>query len=197
MLRIGKGPAGKGWAASFAALAAGAVLALGVGAAPVSAAEGSCAGGATGRLPRLQDQRFYVQCAGGVATVVPCPTGQVYAPGTQLCEAPELVRPAVATLTTAGPAKLNGLLFGVKNLSTTVRIADAPAGLDGVPVTFTTVGGRTLCTAVTDQFGAARCDTPARLTIPLDELLRGYRATYAGTGGIYLPSSATAPIALL
>lgn len=138
-----------------------------------------------------------MQCAGGVATVVACPTGQVYAPAAQLCGAPELVRPAVATVATAGPAKLNGLLFGVKNLSTTVRIADAPAGLDGVPVTFTTVGGRTLCTAVTDQFGAARCDTPARLTIPLDELLRGYRANYAGIGGIYLPSSATAPIALL
>lgn len=206
MLRIGKGPAGRertrgertrGGRAALAALAAGALLALGTGAVPASAAEGSCAGGVTGRLPRPQDQRFYVQCGGGIATVVACPTGQVYAPGTQLCEAPELVRPAVATATTAGPAKLNGLLFGVKNLSTTVRIADAPAGLDGVPVTFTTVGGRTLCTAVTDQFGAARCDTPARLTIPLDELLRGYRATYAGIGGIYLSSSATAPIALL
>ncbi|MCX4777265.1 carbohydrate-binding module family 14 protein [Streptomyces sp. NBC_01264] len=196
MLRIGKG-----WA-RLAASAVGAVLAVGLpvvglGAAPASAAEGSCAGGVTVRLPRPQDQRFYVQCGGGTATVVACPTGQVFAPGTQLCEAPELVRPAVATVTTAGPAKLNGLLFGVRNLSTTVRIADAPAGLDGVPVTFTTVGGRTLCTAVTDQFGAARCDSPARLTIPLDEILRGYRATYAGIGGIYLSSSATAPIALL
>lgn len=191
MLRIiGKGPA------SLAALAAGAIFALGASAAPASAAEGSCAGGVTGRLPRVQDQRFYVQCGAGVATVMACPTGQVYSPEPQLCAAPELVRPAVGTVATAGPAKLNGLLFGVKNLSTTVRIADAPAGLDGVPVTFTTVGGRALCTAVTDQFGAARCDTPARLTIPLDELLRGYRANYAGIGGIYLSSSATAPIAL-
>ncbi|MCP3757663.1 chitin binding peritrophin-A domain-containing protein [Streptomyces sp. TBY4] len=196
MLRIAKGPVVRALA-SLAALATGAVLALGVGAVPAGAAEGSCAGGATGRLPRLQDHRFYVQCAGGVATVVTCPTGQVYAAGPQLCQAPELVRPAVATVATAGPAKLNGLLFGVRNLSTTVRIADAPAGLDGVPVTFTTLGGRTLCTAVTDQFGAARCDSPARLTIPLDELLRGYRATYAGIGGIYLPSSATAPVSLL
>ncbi|MFE2285857.1 chitin binding peritrophin-A domain-containing protein [Streptomyces sp. NPDC059443] len=191
MLRIVKG---------LAALAAGAVLALGAGVAPASAAEGSCAGGVTGRLPRVQDQRFYVQCGGGIATVLACPTGQVYAPERQLCDDPERVRPAVATAAvaaTAGPAKLNGLLFGVKNLSATVRIADAPAGLDGVPVTFTTLGGRTLCTAVTDQFGAARCDTPARLTIPLDEILRGYRANYAGIGGIYLGSSATAPVSLL
>lgn len=208
MLRIGKG---------LAAPAAGAVFALGLAVAPATAAtaatsaaaptaataataEGSCAGGVTGRLPRVQDQRFYVQCGGGVATVVACPTGQVYAPEPQLCDAPERVRPAVATLATAataGPAKLNGLLFGVKNISATVRIADAPAGLDGVPVTFTTVGGRTLCTAVTDQFGAARCDTPARLTVPLDEILRGYRANYAGIGGIYLGSSATAPVGLL
>lgn len=194
MLRIGKG---------LAALAAGAVVALGLAVAPATAAtatEGSCAGGVTGRLPRVQDQRFYVQCGGGVATVVACPTGQVFAPEPQLCDAPERVRPAVVTLATAatsGPARLNGLLFGVKNLSATVRIADAPAGLDGVPVTFTTVGGRTLCTAVTDQFGAARCDTPARLTVPLDEILRGYRANYAGIGGIYLGSSATAPIGVL
>ncbi|WP_405494772.1 hypothetical protein [Streptomyces sp. NBC_00096] len=132
-----------------------------------------------------------------VATVVACPSGQVYSPAAQLCDAPGQVRPAVATVATAGPAKLNGLLFGVRNLSTTVRIADAPAGLDGVPVTFTTLGGRTLCSTVTDQFGAARCDTPARLTIPLDELLRGYRANYGGIGEIYLPSSATAPVALL
>ncbi|WP_328297726.1 chitin binding domain-containing protein [Streptomyces sp. NBC_00435] len=192
MLRIAKGPT-----TALAALATGAVLALGVGVAPAGAAEGSCAGGATGRLPRVQDQRFYVQCAGGVATVLACPTGQVYSPAAQLCDVPAQVRPAVATAATAGPAKLNGLLFGVKNLSTTVRIADAPAGLDGVPVTFTTLGGRLLCSAVTDQFGAARCDTPARLTIPLDEILRGYRANYAGIGGIYLPSSATAPVALL
>ncbi|WP_371615051.1 chitin binding peritrophin-A domain-containing protein [Streptomyces sp. NBC_00454] len=194
MLRIVKG---------LAALAAGAAFALGLGVVPAGAAataEGSCAGGVTGRLPRAADQRFYVQCGGGIATVLACPTGQVYAPERQLCDDPERVRPAVATAAvaaTAGPAKLNGLLFGVKNLSATVRIADAPAGLDGVPVTFTTLGGRTLCTAVTDQFGAARCDTPARLTIPLDEILRGYRANYAGIGGIYLGSSATAPVSLL
>ncbi|MGW6707522.1 chitin binding peritrophin-A domain-containing protein [Streptomyces sp. NPDC054956] len=190
-LRIARG------LAALAALAAGAAVALGAGAATATAAEGSCAGGATVRLPRAQDQRFYVQCGGGVATVTACPTGQVYAPALQVCDDPERVRPAVATVATAGPAKLNGLLFGVRNLSTTVRIADAPAGLDGVPVTFTTLGGRILCTAVTDQFGAARCDTPARLTIPLDEILRGYRANYAGIGGIYLPASATAPVSLL
>lgn len=197
MLRIVKG---------LSALAAGAAFALGLAVAPAGAAgaaataEGSCAGGVTGRLPRVQDQRFYVQCGGGIATVLACPTGQVYAPERQLCDDPGRVRPAVATAAvaaTAGPAKLNGLLFGVKNLSATVRIADAPAGLDGVPVTFTALGGRTLCTAVTDQFGAARCDTPARLTIPLDEILRGYRANYAGIGGIYLGSSATAPVSLL
>ncbi|MFZ3496443.1 hypothetical protein ACODT5_25055 [Streptomyces sp. 5.8] len=80
-----------------------------------------------------------------------------------------------------------------------MRIADdAPAGLDGVPVAFTALGGRTLCTTVSDQFGASHCEAPARLTIPLDELLRGYgAANYAGIGGIYLPSSASAPIALL
>ncbi|MFF4321507.1 chitin binding peritrophin-A domain-containing protein [Streptomyces sp. NPDC001568] len=185
------------------AAAAGALLALGLAVAPAGAAPaagaaaagvGEC--GADGRLPRPQDHRFYVQCAAGVATVHACPTGQVFAAGPQLCDTPDRVRPAVATLAGAGPAKLNGLLFGVKNLNATVRITDAPAGLDGVPVTFTTLGGRQLCTAVTDQFGAARCDSPPRLTIPLDEILRGYRATYAGIGGIYLASSATAPVML-
>ncbi|MET9609035.1 chitin binding peritrophin-A domain-containing protein [Streptomyces sp. NPDC006512] len=180
----------------LAAAAAGALLALGLAAAPATAAT-SAACGADGRLPRPQDHRFYVQCTAGVATVHPCPAGQVFAAVPQVCDSPDRVRPAAATAAAAGPAKLNGLLFGVKNLNATVRIADAPAGLDGVPVTFTTVGGRPLCTAVTDQFGAARCDSPARLTIPLDEILRGYRASYAGIGGIYLASSATAPVSLL
>ncbi|MFD3875141.1 carbohydrate-binding module family 14 protein [Streptomyces sp. NPDC058623] len=201
MLRIHRG---------IAAAAAGALLALALGAAPATAAPGSIAGPGSsaalaqtvgdcevdGRLPRPQDHRFYVQCKAGIATVHACPAGQVFAAGPQLCDAPDRVRPAVATLAGAGPAKLNGLLFGVKNLNATVRIADAPAGIDGVPLTFTTLGGRTLCTAVTDQFGVARCDTPPRLTIPLDEILRGYRATYAGIDGIYLASSATAPVHL-
>ncbi|MFD9457115.1 carbohydrate-binding module family 14 protein [Streptomyces sp. NPDC059985] len=179
----------------IAAAAAGALLALGLAAAPAVGAAGDC--GTDGRLPRPQDHRFYVQCAAGIATVHACPTGQVFAPGPQVCDAPDRVRPAAATVAGAGPAKLNGLLFGVKNLNVTVRIVDAPAGLDGVPITFTTLGGRQLCTAVTDQFGAARCDSPPRLTVPLDEILRGYRATYAGIGGIYLASSATAPVSLL
>ncbi|MFF3017628.1 chitin binding peritrophin-A domain-containing protein [Streptomyces sp. NPDC057939] len=180
----------------IAAAAAGALLALGLAAAPAVAAPGVDRCGADGRLPRPQDHRFYVQCAAGVATVHACPTGQVFAAVPQVCDTPDRVRPAVATVAGAGPAKLNGLLFGVKNLNATVRIVDAPAGLDGVPITFTTLGGRPLCTAVTDQFGEARCDSPARPTIPLDELLRGYRATYAGIGGIYLTSSATAPVSL-
>ncbi|MDJ0381676.1 chitin binding peritrophin-A domain-containing protein [Streptomyces sp. G-G2] len=180
----------------LAGSALGALVAMGLGATPAgAAATGDC--GATNRLPRPQDQRFYVQCANGIATALPCPTGQVFDLAQQTCDLPERVRPAVATLTSAGPAKLSGLLFGVKNLSTTVRMTDAPAGLDGVPVTFTTVGGKTLCTAVTDQFGAARCDTPSRLNLPLDEILRGYRASYAGITGIYRPSSATGTIALL
>ncbi|MDA5285393.1 chitin binding peritrophin-A domain-containing protein [Streptomyces sp. NPDC054904] len=181
----------------IAATAAGALLALGLAAAPAVGAAGVGGCGAEGRLPRPQDHRFYVQCAAGIATVHACPTGQVFSPGPQICDTPDRVRPAAATVAGAGPAKLNGLLFGVKNLNATVRIVDAPAGLDGVPVTFTTIGGRQLCTAVTDQFGAARCDSPPRLTVPLDEILRGYRATYAGIGGIYLASSATAPVHLL
>ncbi|MFD7032117.1 carbohydrate-binding module family 14 protein [Streptomyces sp. NPDC059917] len=174
-------------------------LALGPGAATATAAATAATGdcGASNRLPRPQDQRFYVQCANGVATVLPCPGGQVFDLGQQACDLPERVRPAVATETTAGPAKLNGLLFGVRNLSTTIRMADGPAGLDGVPVTFTTAGGRTLCTAVTDQYGAARCDSPARLNVPLDEILRGYRATYGGIDGIYRPSTATGTVSLL
>ncbi|MCX5197771.1 chitin binding domain-containing protein [Streptomyces sp. NBC_00249] len=189
---------------ALTATAAGALLALGVAAAPATAATASTAeercGTADSRLARPQDHRFYVQCHAGVATVLPCPTGQVFSPVPQLCDAPERVRPAAPTALAAavrGPARLNGLLFGVKNLSATVRIDGAPAGLDGVPVTFTTLGGRTLCTAVTDQFGAAGCDSPARLSIPLDEILRGYRASYQGIGGIYTASSATAPVALL
>ncbi|MFI5620116.1 chitin binding peritrophin-A domain-containing protein [Streptomyces sp. NPDC051567] len=181
------------------ATAAGALVALGVAVVPATAAPGGCGSG-DGRLARPQDHRYYVQCAGGVATVLPCPAGQVFAAALQACDLPGRVRPAAATeavASTAGPARLNGLLFGVKNLSATVRIADAPAGLNGIPVTFSTLGGKPLCTAVTDQFGAARCDGPERLTVPLDEILRGYRASWAGIDGIYLASSATGPVALL
>ncbi|MFJ9339458.1 carbohydrate-binding module family 14 protein [Streptomyces sp. NPDC101733] len=178
----------------LAATASGALLALGIAATPAVAAATGC--GPDARLPRPQDHRFYVQCTAGITTVLPCPAGQVFAAVPQICDAPERVRPSATTVATATPARLNGLLFGVKGLGTTVRIADAPAGLDGVPVTFTTVGGRLLCTAVTDQFGEAHCDTPARLSIPLDEILRGYRANYLGISGIYNASSATAPVSL-
>ncbi|MFG2622519.1 chitin binding peritrophin-A domain-containing protein [Streptomyces sp. NPDC048507] len=182
---------------ALAATASLAFLALGIAVTPAAAAPTEPRCGADGRLPRPQDDRFYVQCVNGVAIVLPCPAGQVFAAVPQVCDLPERVRPAVATEITAGPARLNGLLLGVKGLHSTLRMNGAPAGLDGVPVVFTTVGGKLLCTAVTDQFGAAGCDAPARLTIPLDEILRGYRATFQGIGGIYTASSAAGTVSLL
>ncbi|WP_424214638.1 hypothetical protein ACN20G_22620 [Streptomyces sp. BI20] len=181
--------------AAVAALGLPLALAGPAGAAgPAPRAFAGCSG--QERLPRPQDDRFYVQCAGPLATVVACPADLVFLPALAACGAP--TGPARATVTaTGGPARLNGLLFGVKDLSATVRKADGEPGLDGVTVTFTTVGGRTLCTAVTDQFGAARCSSPTGLNLPLDELLRGYRAQYAGQGAVYTPSAGTGAVRLL
>jgi hypothetical protein len=97
---------------------------------------------------------------------------------------------SVPTTLTATPAiaQLSGLKIYLFGLNGTLTANGAP--VSGQTITFT-VGGTTICSAVTNSAGTASCNGIASALSII--LANGYKATFAGNPP-YLPSSTTAPL---
>ncbi|MFI8997509.1 chitin binding peritrophin-A domain-containing protein [Streptomyces sp. NPDC053542] len=147
-----------------------------------------CAGNPPGESllePYPDDPRWFIHCDGRRAYVKECPAGLVWSAVPQRCEWPENagVQLPVDYALTAGTARLDGASRTVRNLSATLD-----PGLKGEKITFTTADGTVLCTAITHTVqgdnakgpSMAKCDSRPGLLLPVDALLRGYRANYAG-----------------
>ncbi|MFD3760866.1 carbohydrate-binding module family 14 protein [Streptomyces sp. NPDC058622] len=145
-------------------------------AAPAQAAAppGGC--NTTRLLPDGGDPGVFYQCDADLTPVTKhCPQGTTFDPLRMVCgwELEELI----PTTVKAGTAKLSVLPLGVSNLNATVTTNGW--GLYNALVTFTSASGKVLCTARTDIFGQASCDAGGLLST-VDQLLRGYTATYTG-----------------
>ncbi|MFI5868207.1 carbohydrate-binding module family 14 protein [Streptomyces sp. NPDC051546] len=132
-------------------------------------------------LPDGSDATKFIQCDTGNQPVVKtCPEGTAFNAPQELCDWPQDAQSA--TRVTAGTARLSVLPLGVTGLKATVAFETGGGflGLQNAKVTFTSAAGSVLCTAVTDGAGHASCDATGLLAT-VDQLLRGYTATYTGT----------------
>ncbi|WP_328296445.1 carbohydrate-binding module family 14 protein [Streptomyces sp. NBC_00435] len=128
-------------------------------------------------IPDGTEPASFHQCQPGHLPVVKtCPETTLFDPSTQVCDWPHKIELA-ATAVKAGTAQLSVLPLGVSNLNATVTW-DGLA-VPNALVTFTSASGKVLCTAHTDYSGRAACDAGGLLST-VDQLLRGYTATYTG-----------------
>lgn len=90
--------------------------------------------------------------------------------------------PPAASKLAGGHATLQLRILGftVRSLDATLTEKHTGAPIAGVQVVFRTVKGNPLCTATTNAYGKATCDSNVSLLVGLATLLQGYTASFAG-----------------
>ncbi|MFD3872829.1 chitin binding peritrophin-A domain-containing protein [Streptomyces sp. NPDC058623] len=129
-----------------------------------------------------QSSRNYFYCVWGKTNYESCPTGTVFDPFSEACQIPYHVREA-STALTAGQAHLSVLPLGVSNLNATLTysVGSSTSPVMNAPIYFTSQNGTHLCIGWTNGLGHASCNASGLLGT-VDQLLRGYTATYGGNG---------------
>jgi len=125
------------------------------------------------------DPRYFIQCdQTGKAFVKSCPKGLEWNSKRKTCDWPQNANIVQGPLT-ASPATL---LVAKKQLIA----LHADLSLIGEKVTFKTLDGMLLCEATTGENGVATCSSPAGLSPIIENLRKGYMASYAGNPAMRL-----------